>query len=101
LALQRALLLCELATRLDQDVAHRQAEPSPTAHTDADGRWERVISAGAAALPNRALEDVRHALARLDDGTYGFCGHCRRPIPFERLEATPHARLCVGCAGPP
>jgi len=41
------------------------------------------------------LADVEHAVRRLDDGTYGTCEVCARPIPDERLEAMPAARLCL------
>lgn len=41
------------------------------------------------------LADVEYALRRLDDGTYGTCEVCGRPIPEERLEAIPTARLCL------
>jgi len=40
------------------------------------------------------LADVEHALRRLDDGTYGTCEACGRPIDEERLQALPAARLC-------
>ena len=40
------------------------------------------------------LADVEHALRRLDDGTYGTCEACGRPIDEERLEALPATRLC-------
>ena len=42
------------------------------------------------------LADVEHALRRLDDGTYGTCEACGRPVGDERLEAMPAARFCVG-----
>lgn len=41
------------------------------------------------------LADVEHALARLDDGTYGTCEACGQTIPDERLEAMPATRFCV------
>lgn len=41
------------------------------------------------------LEDIELALARIDDGTYGTCEACHQPIGRDRLEAIPHARLCV------
>ena len=41
------------------------------------------------------LADVEHALQRLDDGTYGTCEACGKPIGDERLEAMPAARFCV------
>jgi DnaK suppressor protein len=44
------------------------------------------------------LADLDLALERLDDGTYGVCERCGRPIPAERLAARPSARTCVACA---
>jgi len=41
------------------------------------------------------LADVEHALARLDDGTYGTCEACGKTIPDERLEAMPATRFCL------
>lgn len=41
------------------------------------------------------LADVEHALRRLDDGTYGTCEACGKPIGEERLHAMPAARFCV------
>ncbi|HEX2064352.1 MAG TPA: TraR/DksA C4-type zinc finger protein [Acidimicrobiales bacterium] len=41
------------------------------------------------------LVDVEHALRRLDEGTYGLCEACGRPISDDRLEAQPAARFCV------
>jgi DnaK suppressor protein len=37
------------------------------------------------------LEQVRDALKRIDDGTYGSCLVCGRPIEEKRLEAVPWA----------
>ena len=44
------------------------------------------------------LAQVDAALERLDDGTYGICTGCGRPISSERLEAVPWAATCVACA---
>lgn len=54
-----------------------------------------------AALLARAtadLADVEHAMARLDDGTYGRCEACDLPIDDDLLAATPARRLCGACA---
>ena len=45
------------------------------------------------------LDDVEHALARLDEGTYGTCEMCGQPIGDARLEAMPAARFCIQHAG--
>lgn len=39
--------------------------------------------------------DVLRAFEKLDEGTYGTCDVCGRPIPEGRLEALPWAVLCV------
>lgn len=44
-----------------------------------------------------ALSDIDAALQRLAHGSYGPCEHCDNPIPLERLEILPMARLCTGC----
>ena len=41
------------------------------------------------------LADVSHALRRLDEGTYGTCEACGKPIGDERLEALPATRFCL------
>jgi DnaK suppressor protein len=43
------------------------------------------------------LAAVDAALARLDDGTFGTCVRCGRPIAPERLEALPWAAHCIDC----
>lgn len=43
------------------------------------------------------LEEVESALNRLEEGTYGKCIHCGKPIAPARLEALPHALYCVDC----
>ena len=52
----------------------------------------------ASTLANDALDDIEHALSRIDATTYGSCESCGTAIPLERLEAIPHARTCVACA---
>ena len=41
------------------------------------------------------LSDVEHALERLENGSYGTCEACGRPIDEARLEAQPATRFCV------
>jgi RNA polymerase-binding transcription factor DksA len=41
------------------------------------------------------LDEVDAALARLQDGTYGVCEVCGKPIGEARLEAMPAARFCI------
>lgn len=41
------------------------------------------------------LEQVEHALAKMDDGTYGVSEESGEPIPLARLRAVPWARYLV------
>ncbi len=40
---------------------------------------------------------VEAALARLDDGSFGVCVRCGKPIAPARLEALPWAATCIDC----
>lgn len=41
------------------------------------------------------LSDLESALGRIDDGSYGACESCGKPIPADRLEAVPATRFCA------
>jgi|SRR5436309_2090359 len=56
---------------------------------------ERLARVGQAKELHAMLVDVERALAKLDEGTYGFCDRCGAMIPDERLEARPWSVLCV------
>jgi RNA polymerase-binding protein DksA len=43
------------------------------------------------------VEQITRAIHRIDDGTYGTCERCGRPIDAARLKALPHALLCMDC----
>ena len=43
------------------------------------------------------LAQVEDALRRLDEGTFGACIRCGKPIAAERLEAIPWAAHCIDC----
>jgi DnaK suppressor protein len=46
-------------------------------------------------LLSQTLVQVRDALKRIEDGTYGKCTACGRPIEPPRLEAVPWAAYCL------
>lgn len=41
------------------------------------------------------LDEIEHARAKFDDGSYGICEVCRQPIGEARLEAMPATRYCI------
>ena len=76
----------ELGVELDEgfaDSAHATAER---------GRMLTILE-----RLRQNLRDVEKAFARIEAGTYGTCERCGKEIPPERLEAIPHARLCLEC----
>jgi DnaK suppressor protein len=44
------------------------------------------------------LRNIEAALRRIDDGTYGLCRDCDKPINPKRLEFDPTALRCIDCA---
>lgn len=45
----------------------------------------------------RRLQQIDEALGRMEQGSYGTCRGCGRPIPPARLAAVPDATLCHAC----
>lgn len=60
--------------------------------------FERARVAALLEQGRNHLAAVEHALARLDDGSYGSCERCGEPIAAARLAALPATRLCISCA---
>lgn len=50
-----------------------------------------------ASREGKFLNYLDDALKRIDKGDYGYCNDCGKLIDKERLEAVPHAQLCVEC----
>lgn len=46
---------------------------------------------------SQAVADIDQALMRLEEGTYGLCLRCGKPIDERRLEALPTARYDAAC----
>ena len=58
---------------------------------------ERELSTRRLDRGSTVLRDVRAALDRIADGTYGACAECEAAIGKKRLLAVPWAALCVAC----
>ncbi|OKK22025.1 TraR/DksA family transcriptional regulator [Streptomyces sp. CB00455] len=68
---------------------------------DPDGSstaFERAHVASLLARAHDHLDALDRALERLEQGGYGLCERCGRPIPAERLAVRPAATTCVTCA---
>jgi len=43
------------------------------------------------------IPQIIAAIARVDNGTYGYCFDCEKGIPRKRLLRHPHVERCVSC----
>ena len=48
--------------------------------------------------PNDELDELLHALERIEAGTWGDCEKCGKAIGRDRLRALPETRWCLHCA---
>ncbi len=61
----------------------------------ATATFDRELASSLEENSTHVLTEIDAALARIDEGTYGTCLRCGKPIPQERLEALPWATLCI------
>jgi DnaK suppressor protein len=79
----------------DADGAAADVETSPLDR--ATVRLLKDLTREAADHHASELHQVRRALARFADDSYGLCEECGQPIGTSRLLARPEARLCIAC----
>jgi DnaK suppressor protein len=96
----------EMLDGLDRSIAVLQGErPAPE---DGPSNVPDPSDAGANLSETERTAAVLHsaqqqrgnivaALTRVQDGTYGDCVDCGKPVPDGRLEARPDASRCVAC----
>lgn len=44
------------------------------------------------------IAEIEQAMRRLDDGSYGHCGHCGTAMPYDWLIKAPDTVSCADCA---
>ena len=59
--------------------------------------YERELSMNIASTEQQVLYQIDDALKRLDDGSFGICQQCNKPITLSRLRAVPYASMCIEC----
>lgn len=57
-----------------------------------------AVLAGIGEATAAELAQINRALAQLDQGTYGLCSNCGKPINERRLKALPYSDRCITCA---
>ncbi len=59
--------------------------------------FEQEFTLGLIENEEDLLRAIDEALERIEEGSYGKCESCQKPISKERLKAIPHASLCIEC----
>jgi RNA polymerase-binding transcription factor len=99
-------------TELQAQLAEIEASTFSQAQSDLSGEMsfdDEYADAGTAtfererdlSLENNVrdlLGKIEKALTRMDEGTYGTCERCGKPIEKARLKALPYANLCIADA---
>ena len=59
--------------------------------------YDREMVMDLASNEQEVLYQIDEALKRLDDGLYGVCQQCNKPITLSRLRAVPYGSMCIAC----
>jgi DnaK suppressor protein len=103
--------LVSLRSRLTGDVSHLKEEtlqeragaqgtrlsPADTADQGSE-MYEYEFNLSLLHNQEQTLAEIREALDRIDNRTYGKCEECHEAISRARLQALPYTRYCVSCA---
>jgi len=87
----------ELMFEVDRTVHHMQDEAAnfPDPNDRATQESEFGLELRTRDRERKLLRKIESALARLEDGSYGFCDETGEEIGLKRLEARPVATLCL------
>ena len=72
-------------------------EKTPDALDEVQLAGERELAIRNLDRESNLLRNVRLALARMADGSYGTCLHCDEEIKAKRLDAVPWTPYCIRC----
>ena len=72
-------------------------EKSPDAIDEVTRAAERELAIRNLDRESNLMKNVRAALRRIDDGSFGVCAHCEEDISPKRLAAVPWAPFCIKC----
>jgi DnaK suppressor protein len=72
-------------------------EKTPDALDEVQLAGERELAIRNLDRESNLLRNVRNALTRINDGSYGVCLHCEEDIKTKRLDAVPWTKFCIRC----
>ena len=76
-------------------VLQNESENHPDLADRASSETDRAIELRARDRQRKLIAKIDAALARIDDGSYGFCEETGEPIGLRRLDARPIATLSL------
>ena len=83
-----------------RDNLHSGSETSAFGMHQADAgsdAYDRDFALSMLSKEQGSLYEIDEALKRIEDGNYGICEICEKPIKHDRLEALPFTRTTVDC----
>jgi RNA polymerase-binding transcription factor len=83
----------EIAARLGDAVGDAGDDSADVGAKTFEREHELALTQNAREL----LAQTQRVLSKIDDGSYGVCESCGKPIGKARLQAFPRATLCVAC----
>ena len=89
-------LRSNMLTPATANLVARREEPVDVADLSTQSH-EEWIFLNRNSLDVSLLRQIKHALERIEEQTYGICQECEIPISAKRLEAVPWANYCVRC----
>ena len=94
-------MLDDLTSRLSKIEEDIHRKESPVSADFAEQATETENDEVLAALEdetNATIANIRNALKRMEQGTYGYCSVCGVEIMEERMKALPYTDKCFECA---
>ena len=98
--------------KISGDIAHIERDNLNRSQRDAAGdlsgytfhmadmatdNFDREFSLDLASQEQNILNRISSALEKIEEGSFGTCENCSKPISLKRLKAVPYAELCIKC----
>ncbi|MBI2871312.1 MAG: TraR/DksA C4-type zinc finger protein [Candidatus Omnitrophica bacterium] len=105
-------ILAEERRRVTEQLRHVEEDVLKKSQRDATGdlsgysfhmadvgtdNFDREVTLAHASNGQGIIFQIDEALKRVNEGTFGMCTSCGKPIKKERLKAVPYTTLCVPC----
>ena len=94
------------------DLTHLEKDSLNTSQRDASGdlsgyslhmadmatdNFDREFNLGLASNEQQILNQIDEALRKIEEGRFGICEICSKPIVQKRLQALPYTKFCIKC----